>query len=184
MNKRLKCPGFTLIELLIVISIIAVLIGILLPSLSKIKSVARRTVCQSNLHANAIGFRMYLDESRDYMPPAARYPSLNINSYKPLSEFMTPFLSAPKSLQCPADNGHKRDNYTERYFVTEGSSYEYNQSLAGKRVKDSFLTDKLGFSEREVHVIYDYEPFHGKKGKAGSVNYLYADGHIGDRTGL
>lgn len=183
MDKGLRRSGFTLIELLVVVSIIALLIGILLPSLKKIKSVAKRTVCQSNLRSAAVGFRMYLDEYRDYMPPAARYPSLNLNSYKPLAQFIVPFLSGPKSLECPADNGHKREGYNERYFETEGSSYEFNQSLAGKRVKDAFLTDKLGFSERNVHVIYDYEAFHGKKGNVGSVNYLYADGHVDDRTG-
>ena len=170
-------------ELLVVISIIAVLIGILLPALGKVKSVAKRTVCKANLHSAAVGFRMYLDENRDYMPPAARYPSLNINTKKPVAHFIVPFLSGEKSLQCPADNGHKRPGYTKRYFETEGSSYEYNQSLGGKRVRDTFLTSKLGFAERDVHVLYDYGPFHGKKRKVGSVNYLYADGHIGDRTG-
>lgn len=56
------------------------------------------------------------------------------------------------------------------------------------RVGVGYLTDEIVFNkekvhERDVHVLYDYANFHGKKGKKGSVNYLYVDGHIGDRTG-
>ena len=157
--------------------------GVLIPSLGKIKSMAKNTVCKANLRSAAVGFVMYLDEYDDYMPPAARYPSEELNDLKPISEFLLPFLSGAKSLQCPGDDGHRRKDHTERYYESEGSSYEYNQVLGGKRVEDVFLTDDLGFSERDVHVLYDYRPFHGKKGKVGSVNYLYADGHVGDRKG-
>ncbi len=183
MIERIRNQGFTLLELLVVIGIIALLTSILVPSLAKVKSVAKRTVCLSNLHSAAVGFRMYLEEYNDYMPPAARYPSLGLNNKKPIAEFLGPFLGSPKSLRCPADDGHKRPDYTERYFVSEGSSYEYMEALGGKRVDDTYLTGNLGFNERDVHIIYDYDHFHGKKGKKGSVNYLYSDGQIGDRRG-
>lgn len=172
-----------MLELLVVISIIALLTSILVPSLAKVKSVAKRTVCKSNLHSAAVGFRMYLDEYDDYMPPAARYPSLGLNDKKPVAEFLAPFLGGPKTLLCPADNGHKRPDYAERYFESEGASYEYMEALGGNRVADTYLTDDLGFNERSIHVLYDYDHFHGAKGKKGSVNYLYSDGHIGDRAG-
>jgi len=75
--KRIsKQKGLTLIELLTVISVIALLLGILLPAVNKARSVARRTACRGNLHTIAIAFRMYRDEYWDVMPPACQFPSI------------------------------------------------------------------------------------------------------------
>jgi prepilin-type N-terminal cleavage/methylation domain-containing protein len=52
--------GFTLVELLVVISIIAVLLAILMPSLSKAREQARRTVCASNLKQWSLALGMYV----------------------------------------------------------------------------------------------------------------------------
>jgi prepilin-type N-terminal cleavage/methylation domain-containing protein len=60
--------GFTLVELLVVIGIIALLIAILLPSLSRAKRQANRTVCLSNLRELGNAMRIYAAQHKDQIP--------------------------------------------------------------------------------------------------------------------
>ncbi len=65
-----KLRGFTLIELLVVISIIAVLLAILIPSLSKVREKVKDTACRSNLKNVGLALIMYLDAYDRKLPPA------------------------------------------------------------------------------------------------------------------
>lgn len=65
--SKSRRSGFTLIELLVVVGIIALLIGILLPALSKARETAKLTLNLSNLRQMGVGVNLYIADSKGYL---------------------------------------------------------------------------------------------------------------------
>lgn len=123
--------GFTLIDLLVSIFVIAILIGLMLPSLSKATESARRVACQSNVRQIGLGLVMYADDSKGHLPPsvfllndpsrriepkpsemvtlrvgAGSPPLGSVSAWDGLGVlFAADYLPAPKLFYCPSHRG-------------------------------------------------------------------------------
>lgn len=145
--RRGACGAFTLIEILVSISIIALLIGILVPSLGDARRQAKRSVCAANLHFVGLAATMYLgDSSGAYWPYyvqngdgrwwwfgyEAGGPGSGID--RPLDKSqgaLAPYLGLTDDrLQCPSFP-YQAGCYSHK-FSQRSASYGYNLHLVGR----------------------------------------------------
>ena len=157
--------GFTLIELLVVISIIALLLSILMPSLGKAKKSAQRVVCGSQLKQIGVVAYLYGSENDDWLPPSYDSPippkkARTFLGYYVLHQNFHLLVSSPYGdasgdgylpncdvLYCPSDKRMKGREPGKLYDGGASGKHRYEMSYAYYFVLDDNVAKDMGLTK-------------------------------------
>jgi len=107
--------GFTLIELLVVIAIIAILIGLLLPAVQKIREAAARMQCSNNVKQLSLAVHNYASANQDKVPPG--WANNNGTQYCSLHFFLLPYIEQDNIARAAGNNSWNQNNTPVKTFV-------------------------------------------------------------------
>jgi prepilin-type N-terminal cleavage/methylation domain-containing protein/prepilin-type processing-associated H-X9-DG protein len=182
-----RTAGFSLVELMVVCAVLAILIAILLPVLGSARVASKRVSCRGQLSDIGRLFQMYLNDSRNKLPHVNPVPTLSMIPGIPAPELLAKYSKDVRAgWKCPADRITRKIEGTpegfETYFDREGISYLYNPMLA-QLYAGQQLNDHPQYRQKKINqlaIFWEFEAFHGRENTLGSMNYLFADWHVGD----
>lgn len=191
-DARPARSAFSLIDLLVSMTIISVLIGLLLPSISGVRELTRRVICASNTRQHGLALAMFAEDYKGGLPES-RYENKKTSSIKGevqnmilartgdpapvwdgLGElFHSDYLAAPQVFYCPSHTGeHPYSRYAALWSGTSGQIV-INYHYRGSNLPDQRLQpDRFALITDGLRTRADYNH------KVGS-NVLRADFSIG-----
>jgi prepilin-type processing-associated H-X9-DG protein len=174
--------AFSLVELLIVIGIIALLIALLMPSLTRARAHAKSVQCQSNLRQIGQNLLIYANSWKGWMYPPEMVFTNEPDQRWPVEVFK-PAVWNPKIMLCPADdeNPDGEHSYILNYHLYL-KNIRYQSKLQGIPSTDVVVMGEKRSDNFDYYMTigeFDdrVEPYrHGVR--LGS-NYLFLDLHVG-----
>jgi prepilin-type N-terminal cleavage/methylation domain-containing protein len=200
----MRSKAFTLIELLVVVAVIALLVAILIPSLSRAREQSRRAVCGSNLHQLGLAVHEYASQHSDAIPrgPTDKLPYFqeqgwdewasnqlwigDLQTYNGWGRLLERELVEPRVLFCPSDDSSDPQEELEklRRFgpLDIFGSYLYRQRDQTTRDKlDNLGINGLGMPARALALDINSrgpDVLERTNHQALEVNILYIGGHV------
>jgi prepilin-type processing-associated H-X9-DG protein len=181
---------------MVVIAIIAILASLLLPAFGRSKAKAFSAACLNNLRQLGIATRLYAGDNDERLPSAEILPTQPIDPQNPLpriSDVLARYIGRNAGanthgvsvFKCPSDQAGR--------FTAEGSSYEWNAELNGRRMDETRTDHAFLLLERgnpsagitnfvltlppgTTPLLLDYDNYHARPPKSGK-NVVFMDGH-------
>lgn len=200
-QPRTRAAGFSLVELLVVVAVIALLIGILMPALSRARAAARSIACLNNLRSFGEAVALYQHDFDGFFPLSSHTAGSITNKRAWLQSLETYGITRP-TRQCPDDpfRTSRLTSYaTNDHFEPLVAGIDFNpfshQTLPGGRTRAYTRIDLIPRASRTVYAAettgegtIDHIHSVGWSSASqvaaalavtrhtGSANYLFADG--------
>jgi prepilin-type N-terminal cleavage/methylation domain-containing protein/prepilin-type processing-associated H-X9-DG protein len=144
-KSQLDKKAFTLIELLVVIAIIALLMAILVPSLSKVKRKAEEIVCRSNLKQWTLVFSLYAQDNEESFPQNIAGDGINWENAWVLGGLVQ-YYEDMDLRDCPSTKDLDRTPSNANMGGTFTQWGPFSESIDGQAWYDSYAKGSFGFN--------------------------------------